>query len=297
MWNNKSGSAVLLSIFLSAIIITVAIGFNWLVKEHVKTAIGFKNKSRAMVKVYSAIDTLTYVILTGRKTADGIEFSDRSLLGISGIGANNRPLTVWKEVEISVQDTNGMVSLYNLDVGLFENLMKVIKIANYKEISDSVSDWVDSDNIEKAQGAENNYYTSMNKEYWPRNKNVEYLEELLLIRGMNRQIFGQLEPYLTTMPSTGFNPKAASDELMMAFFKIDRKTMLKYRTSPCATIRSVFNIDAEDEAVEFCTMSGNLVLTVRYGDGAGNSLYSVNMGIGLIETNLYPYQIYYWKEG
>jgi general secretion pathway protein K len=43
--SSNNGSATILTILMAAVIITVGLGFNWLVKEHIKASAGLKNKA------------------------------------------------------------------------------------------------------------------------------------------------------------------------------------------------------------------------------------------------------------
>ena len=61
---NEKGSATILTLLVSAVILTVAIGFNWLVKEHLKAAEGLKTKTEAMMQARSAYDSLIFYILS-----------------------------------------------------------------------------------------------------------------------------------------------------------------------------------------------------------------------------------------
>jgi len=53
---------------------------------------------------------------------------------------------------------------------------------------DALSDWVDKDNIEHPQGAEESYYRSLNPPYSCRNDKMASPEELLLVKGMTPKI-------------------------------------------------------------------------------------------------------------
>jgi len=54
---------------------------------------------------------------------------------------------------------------------------------------DALLDWLDSDSDERDHGAEEGYYLSLDHPYKPRNAPMQSLEELLLIRGMTKDIF------------------------------------------------------------------------------------------------------------
>ncbi len=55
-------------------------------------------------------------------------------------------------------------------------------------ILDAVIDWLDSDDKESDLGAESSYYQSLAKPYSCRNGPIQYLEEMLLIKGMTPEL-------------------------------------------------------------------------------------------------------------
>jgi len=56
-------------------------------------------------------------------------------------------------------------------------------------IVESVLDWRDSDDLPRANGAEADHYRSLPQPYRPKNGPFEFMEELLLVRGVTREIF------------------------------------------------------------------------------------------------------------
>jgi general secretion pathway protein K len=54
---------------------------------------------------------------------------------------------------------------------------------------DTIKDWIDLDNEVTGFGAENEYYQGMEKPYSCKNAPLELLEELLLIKGVTRNLF------------------------------------------------------------------------------------------------------------
>jgi general secretion pathway protein K len=57
-----------------------------------------------------------------------------------------------------------------------------------RTIVDSVVDWIDNDDQELEMGAETGYYQSTGKEYGCRNGPLRSVEELLLVRGVTREV-------------------------------------------------------------------------------------------------------------
>lgn len=59
-----------------------------------------------------------------------------------------------------------------------------------EELIAAIRDWIDENDDEDGdKGAESGYYRSLSPSYSPRNGPVQYLEELLLIRGMTPELF------------------------------------------------------------------------------------------------------------
>jgi general secretion pathway protein K len=54
---------------------------------------------------------------------------------------------------------------------------------------DSILDWRDPDDFYRVNGAENSYYQSLKEPYDCKNANLDSIEELLLVRGVNQTLF------------------------------------------------------------------------------------------------------------
>jgi general secretion pathway protein K len=72
------------------------------------------------------------------------------------------------------------------------------------DILDAMTDWIDPDNEVTKFGAEDSYYQSLEKPYACKNGPMEFLDELLLVKGITRELFyGEegrpgISSYLTT---------------------------------------------------------------------------------------------------
>lgn len=92
-----------------------------------------------------------------------------------------------------------------------------------REIVDALVDWLDEDDRESDFGAETSYYRSLKEPYECRNGPVVVVEELLLVKGMTRELlFGTeeksaLADFLTAFGSGGaVNINTAPKELLVA---------------------------------------------------------------------------------
>ncbi len=106
-------------------------------------------------------------------------------------------------LKINILDLSGRIQLNKLvknngkdyNEGQKKLLERFLKLddfnLNHNDIEDliaAIKDWIDNDS-DTEFGAENDYYQSGNHPYSCRDKPLESLEELLLIKGMNKNIF------------------------------------------------------------------------------------------------------------
>lgn len=301
MNKKEKGSATILTIFLSAIIITIGIGFNWIVKEHLKAADGLKLKSEAMLNARSAFDNLIYSILTGKKTQKEYVIENIEYFGINNIPLNGEYVKAKNGVLISIRDTNGILSLTSLNVAALKRLIELSSGGDAVGIIDSYLDWIDRDKLVRINGAEEFYYNSERLPYTPRNYPIQYKEEFALIKGMNKELYKKIEPYITILPSLGFNPNTASEEVLMAYLNINRdvvKSLNDYIVQkPVSSDTELFALTGRrivyDEGIYFYP-APFLEITIKAG--IPEPIYTIHVGIDTRQNLNFPYSVIYWRE-
>ena len=119
----SKGSATLLVMLLSAVIITLGIGFDWIVKEHMKATYDLELKTQGMLRAYSIMDKLLYMISVSTFTPKAIN-SDvvlkpfkSSLLPLDGTYIK------FKDLEVSIQDANGLLSVSYPNIDALKRLI------------------------------------------------------------------------------------------------------------------------------------------------------------------------------
>src|SRR6185503_10932343 len=97
-------------------------------------------------------------------------------------------------------------------------------------IADSIVDWRDDDDFHQPNGAETEYYESLERPYRAKNAPFDTVEELLLVRGVTRELFygdeerpglKDLFSVFTTTPT--YNPNTATPALIQALGGFDAK--------------------------------------------------------------------------
>lgn len=302
---NNRGSATILTLLISMVIITIAIGFNWIVKAHLTAADGLRKKTGALLNVMSAYDTLLYSLMTATLGQRDIVFSAKlNILGVKTIPLNGIPVELPKEVHISLRDPNGLISLTNPDPNVLQRLIKAVKPHDEASpvVADSLLDWVDSDRAPRPNGAEESAYSMENKPYSARNYPMQYKEELRFIRGMDEILYKKLSPHVTLLPNLGFNPNTASDEVLMAYLAIDKEAVKKLKDfmqqKPVASDSELFSLTGRTISTSGEGLYYNPVrwLEVSVSSGKPLAYYTIHAGIDLRPSGEAPYRTIYWNE-
>lgn len=95
------------------------------------------------------------------------------------------------EYEVEIQDESGKINVNFVAEDLLKALMEALGIVSpdAEIIVDSIMDWRDVDNLHRANGAEDDYYQTLNPPYKAKNGRIDTIEELLLVRGVSKEYF------------------------------------------------------------------------------------------------------------
>ncbi len=107
-------------------------------------------------------------------------------------------------------------------------------------IADSILDWIDTDHLHKLNGAEDDYYEGLGLPYEAKDRRIDTLEELLLVRGMTPEIFygGDSEDgsqtyvglvHFLTTTAAGFNNNTASETVLRTLYSPTRADQILAR--------------------------------------------------------------------
>ncbi len=95
---------------------------------------------------------------------------------------------------------------------------------------DAWEDWIDQDDLKRANGAEKDYYETLSPPYEPRNDKIETVEELLLIKGFAEAFKGvEMDAAFTIYGAQGLqrgfqvNPNLATREALMLIPGLDEE--------------------------------------------------------------------------
>ena len=130
-----------------------------------------------------------------------------------GAGGKNSPL-------YGACDESARLNLNKATEDQLKNLLGAVdeKMDDLKrtEIAESVVDWRDKDDAAMTHGAEATYYKSQTDPYEPRNNDFVAVDELMMVRGMTREIFDKIKASLTVYSEGPVNFNTAGPVAMQA---------------------------------------------------------------------------------
>jgi general secretion pathway protein K len=256
------------------------------------------------VRARSAYDTILYLVLNGKVSqreivmAGGDEISNLKTLPLDG-----QKVSLSDDLYVQAQDSNGMVSLINVNTASLERLIeKAGGLNDASDIVNSYLDWIDEDRLTRVNGAEEFYYQGQGVSYVPRNYPIQYKDEFEWIKGMNKDLYAKIESYLIMLPSTGFNPNTASDNVLMAYLDIneaDLKNLRDYMSKKAITSdMELFSITgrriASNTEGVFFFPSPFIEITVSVGQP--RNIYTIRAGLDTRQNWQSPFGVLYWKE-
>ncbi len=125
-----------------------------------------------------------------------------------------------KTVTVRIYDHAGKINLQRLTTDRMRDLLEKqigSDIEQLQALNDAWQDWIDADELKRQNGAEKEYYEELSSPYQPRNRILETVEELLLIKGF-ADIFKNIEmenAFTTLSNSWQINPNLATKEALM----------------------------------------------------------------------------------
>jgi len=149
-------------------------------------------------------------------------------------------------------DEGGKISLYRPDEALLRHIFQNLGLDQDAQVvlTDSILDWRDADSLRRLHGAEADYYLKKPVPYRPKNGPFDSVDELLLVRGVTRELFFGIPP--VGLGRDQGPPPVPLKEIFSAFNKTGN---INVRYAPAAVLRVLLSggngedVDADVEEV------------------------------------------------
>lgn len=203
---NDAGMALLLVVALIAVLSVAVLGFNDRTQSSMERAYYFQDKVRLQAMAESGID-IGCSMLHSDRLVNHHDSLIEDWAGLNDVQLDR--LFDQGSLQVEISDLSGRFPINNLalaDDGDSKNstiseqfrqmLVRLLMNDQFgledeieaMVIADSLTDWLDSDDEVLPYGAENSYYLAQQTPYIARNGPVEFIDELLQVRGMTTEI-------------------------------------------------------------------------------------------------------------
>ncbi|WHZ15098.1 MAG: hypothetical protein OJF52_001939 [Nitrospira sp.] len=191
-----------------SLLIVVILGFDTEARRELKAAAGFRDAVSASALNWAGLQTARAVLLEDTirdlkagQTFDGLTDSWKLLPSPLSLGEGL--------VNVSISDERSKLNINDLalpkdskqreaTVLRFKRLFTALNLD--PRLVETLTDWVDEDDVPERNGAETRYYESLTPPYRTANEAVQTLDELRLVRGMTDDSFQRLQQYITVYP-------------------------------------------------------------------------------------------------
>jgi general secretion pathway protein K len=198
---NNRGMALILTILIISLIVAVTLQFNTSMRSDLHAAVNLRDGIKLGYVAKSGFNYALAVLL--EDAAEGnVDSLHEAWADPKALSENSATQFDEGRFEVKVSDHSGKIQInklvkedgknYNDDQkGLLMRFLKSFGIEDEEadNIVDAIKDWIDADNEVTRFGAEDAYYQALDKPYSCKNAPIEFLEELLLIRGITKELF------------------------------------------------------------------------------------------------------------
>lgn len=163
------------------------------------------------------LDSLNEAWASNKLQFDSIPTADGAFtVGYATEDANKQPV-----LHFGAEDEERKINLNKADPAVIAKLIELaaeVDKDTAEELSFNIVDWRDSDSAFESPtyGAEKEYYDQLPMPYACKDSPLESLDELLLIKGMKRDIFDKIKPFVTVYGTGSVNVNTASKTVLMA---------------------------------------------------------------------------------
>jgi len=247
--DEKGGVALILVIWLMVVLIAIVGEFSYSMRTEINITKNFKEEEDAYQLALAGIERAKLEILSAKAPLYVYLNKDGILVFGGGEESPERKGELEKGVfSYSITDEERKL---NINTASLQQLKYIVgssgvDITEVDTIVDSILDWRDTDNLHMLNGAEDDYYQSLESPYSCKDGAFDIIDELLLVKGVTPEIFygtnekeaekgyEGIAQYLTTWGSGLININTAPRKVLEAVFApaVVENIMNQRETSP-----------------------------------------------------------------
>lgn len=192
MINDEKGIALILVLWILTLLTVIVGQFCYTMRTETNITRNFRDDTQGYYLARAGIDrAIREIMLQSNTTPDPAESEEKSVkpwrvnTDIPAVSLGDGQYKVW------IDNESGKININDADASLLRMMLAPFNLPLKEEniIVDSIRDWRDKDDLHRAYGAENDYYMSLAEPYQCTNGPFRTTDEILLVRGVTREIF------------------------------------------------------------------------------------------------------------
>ncbi len=282
---NERGIALIITLWIIIVLGVTATYFSRGIREEAYIVRNFKDNEKAQLLAMAGVNHA--LALLSHPAKDGINVDQRFLSDYFSDIANVALGDGSYHVSVTDEESRININLASRDVirGLLKGTGS--SPAASDSISDAIIDWRDGDDVIMLNGAEDDYYMSLEPPYRSKNSNFLAIEELLLVRGIDEELmYGEKRD--------GDNTDLASRVTVFGRGKVNINTADEYvlEALPGIDEQSAMFITKGREDIDYTPMSkGEFMQYIRQSNPTDKTSQDYPVLNRTIDTKSYHFRI------
>jgi general secretion pathway protein K len=220
--SSQRGIALLTVLWVLTVLMVIVFSFSYMARTETLSTLYFKEGMEKRFLAEAGVQRGILELFYRRQDLSKVLKEDQTVWKVDGspysdqVGDGN--------YTVKIIDESGKLDINAAPELFLRNLLGTLGLEGTTRdtIVDSILDWRETGDLRRLNGAKSDYYLSLPNPYRAKNGHFDTLEELLLVKGVTREIlYGDgkgkgLFDFLTVFGTPRININAASKEVLMA---------------------------------------------------------------------------------
>jgi general secretion pathway protein K len=191
MYNESGGVALVLVVWVIVVLTAIVGEFSFTMRTEINIARNFKEEEEAYQLAIAGIEKARLELLSIKRTE--VMYLDEEGMLLFG-DEEEEPIRKGEmgrgSFEYKITDEDGKLNINTATEGQLKALFHDagVDITDVDIIVDSIFDWRDDNDLHRLNGAEEDYYTSLENPYSSKDGPFSTVEEMLLVKGITNEI-------------------------------------------------------------------------------------------------------------